>query len=601
MKLWRNKASAFALAVAGAGILIGLPALGQEAPESLLPPGFGDPVPTAPPSAQPTPAERSPESNATSANATGAAPVTPPPVAPLGALPEGEEGEYLPSLLPPAEPIVPLGAVGLLNEANGGLAENAFGGTDGPTLVHLMRRLYAPLPSRWNSILLRRALLSHLPTPVGVSAPDWVAERAWLLLRMGEVDSARLLIQGVDVTQYSPWLFEVAMQTQLALGDPAGLCPLVEPASAVSKETGWILARAMCAALSGEPGTATAAIDQARNTRLRGRRTIDLLLAEKVVGAGSNGRRSINIEWDKVSRLNSWRYGLATATNVSIPERLINSVGPQVKGWRIRAPFLPDSELMAAGRDAAVLGVLSSSALVDLYGGLSDRTDPSEIAGTPMARLRDAYAAPDVSARVAALRGLWKGDGDSDRFASLILTARASARIPASAEWEDDAPRLLASMFTAGLDRRAILWSPIVDSDSTKDGWALLAVGSDRPRVSISAGRARDYAKSVDARKGALFVAALAGMGRISLDDAQKIAADLNADLSRPSKWSSLIARAAAQDQPGTVALLAAVGMQTREWRHVPPAHLYQIVAALRQVGLEAEARMIAAEALTRL
>lgn len=599
MKLWRNKASAFALAIAGAGILIGLPALGQEAPESLLPPGFGDPVPVAP--SQPTPAERSPESSSTPSNATGVGPVAPPPVTPLGELADGEGGEDLTSLLPPPEPIVPLGAVGPLNETNGGFSENAFAGTDGSALVHLMRRLYAPLPSRWNSILLRRALLSHLPTPSGVSAPDWVAERAWLLLRMGEADSARLLIQSVDVTQYSPWLFEVAMQTQLALGDPAGLCPMVEPASSVSKETGWILARAMCAALSGEPGTATAAVDQARNTRLRGRRTIDLLLAEKVVGAGSNGRRSINIEWDKVSRLNTWRYGLAAATNVAIPERLFNTVGPQVKGWRIRAPFLPDSELMAAGRDAAVLGVLSSSALVDLYGGLSDRTDPSEIAGTPMARLRDAYAAPDVSARVAAMRSLWKGEGDSDRFASLILTARAAARIPVNADWQDDAPRLLASMFTAGLDRRAVLWSPIVDNDSTTDGWALLAVGSDRPRVSISPGRARDYAKSVDARKGALFVAALAGMGRIGLDDAQKIAADLDTDLARPSKWSAMIARAAANDQPGTVALLAAVGMQTREWRHVPPAHLYQIVTALRQVGLEAEARMIAAEAVTRL
>jgi hypothetical protein len=41
--------------------------------------------------------------------------------------------------------------------------------------------------------------------------------------------------------------------------------------------------------------------------------------------------------------------------------------------------------------------------------------------------------------------------------------------------------------------------------------------------------------------------------------------------------------------------------MQTADWRGIPPEHLYHIVSALRRVGLEYEARMIAAEALSRL
>jgi hypothetical protein len=41
--------------------------------------------------------------------------------------------------------------------------------------------------------------------------------------------------------------------------------------------------------------------------------------------------------------------------------------------------------------------------------------------------------------------------------------------------------------------------------------------------------------------------------------------------------------------------------MQSADWSGVPPEHLYRIMRALRQVGLEFEARMIAAEALTRL
>jgi hypothetical protein len=62
-----------------------------------------------------------------------------------------------------------------------------------------------------------------------------------------------------------------------------------------------------------------------------------------------------------------------------------------------------------------------------------------------------------------------------------------------------------------------------------------------------------------------------------------------------------MIQAAARSNQPGTVALLAGTGMQTADWRGVPPEHLYQIVAALRRVGLDYEARMIAAEAMSRL
>ena len=65
--------------------------------------------------------------------------------------------------------------------------------------------------------------------------------------------------------------------------------------------------------------------------------------------------------------------------------------------------------------------------------------------------------------------------------------------------------------------------------------------------------------------------------------------------------WTAAIDQAARERAPGTVALLAGVGMQTGDWRGVPPHYLFRIVRALRAVGLDYEARMIAAEALARL
>jgi hypothetical protein len=72
-------------------------------------------------------------------------------------------------------------------------------------------------------------------------------------------------------------------------------------------------------------------------------------------------------------------------------------------------------------------------------------------------------------------------------------------------------------------------------------------------------------------------------------------------NLGRENRWTRMLERAVQRRQPGTVALLAGIGMQTGDWRGVPPEHLYRILSALRRVGLGYEARLIAAEAMARL
>ena len=48
------------------------------------------------------------------------------------------------------------------------------------------------------------------------------------------------------------------------------------------------------------------------------------------------------------------------------------------------------------------------------------------------------------------------------------------------------------------------------------------------------------------------------------------------------------------------MALLAGLGMQGTGWDKMTSVNLYHIVSALNRVGLGAEARMIAAEAVAR-
>jgi hypothetical protein len=132
------------------------------------------------------------------------------------------------------------------------------------------------------------------------------------------------------------------------------------------------------------------------------------------------------------------------------------------------------------------------------------------------------------------------------------------------------------------------------------EAWALLALSS--PRANVDSGRVGTFADNDDSPgdiRSRMLVAALAGLGRLA--GAEGLAEDMNINLARQNRWTRLLERAVERGQQGTVVLLAAAGMQTGGWAGVPPEHLYRIVSALRRVGLDYEARMIAAEALARL
>ena len=580
-----------------------IPAIGQEQPEQLLPPGFGDPAPAPAPEVPPPPGTAAPDGTAPPAAAPADLPPLPG-VEEADADAEKTEEELAalqpPDLPPEAERNPDL--VGVLTPDNGGYAPTQWGSVDARFASALMRGTAAPIASRWASILLRRVLLTQAPTPAGgVDGADWVAERAWLLLRMGEADAARLLVSSVDVDDYSPKMFEVAQQTALATADPAAMCPLATRVPAQADQTSWDLARAMCASLTGDNGTASAIIDTARRrSRARG---IDLLLAEKVVGVGG-GRRAINIQWDGVSDLTAWRFGLANAVNVAIPDALYGTVGPHVRAWAYRAPMIEPIARLDYAVWAASLGVLSSGAYVDLVAAVYDTQDPDESDATLAGRLQRAFADEREEERVEALRALWREPTDAaGRYARLVLTAGAAARVRPSEERAGDSAALIAALFAAGHDDSAARWGEVVDElPNGDDAWALLAVGAPRRVVTTDRGRAAAYVGALDegSAKRAFLVAGLAGLGRLSADDVQNLASDYELPLGLRNRWTDAIDRAAAADQPATVALLAAAGLQTRAWAAVHPAYLMHIVAALRRVGLEPEARMIAAEAITR-
>nr|WP_242615895.1 hypothetical protein [Sphingomonas sp. BK036] len=490
-----------------------------------------------------------------------------------------------------------LATVGPVASREGGLETDAFGEADGHYVETLMRRLTAPLPSRWMSILLRRALVSRVDTPARINGADFAAERAWLLLRMGESVAARAVTQSVDTDNYTPKLYQVAMNTALATGDPAGFCPLVPGAMRLAPARGWTMAQAMCAGLSGNPAQATPLIATAKRRNVAS--GVDMLLAQKVVGAGAQGRQAVTIEWDGVDQLTAWRFGLAMATGVAVPDALYASAGPQVRYWQALSPSVPLAARLAPAESAAGQGVLSSAALVDLYAAASTDDDTQSVAAAAANDLRTAYADRSFETRLNALRQLWGSAETRPSYARLVLTARAAARMnPALAKAEAD--HLVASMLSAGLDRTAARWLGSVPAGG--DAWAMIMLSDPDAYRRLSYADLASYSggEGDSALKQRMLFAGLAGLGRLNTGDIERAAQSLGVPIGADNAWTRALDRAARAGQSSTVVVLAAIGMQAAGWKDIPPEALYRIVGALRAVGLDGEARMIAAEAIAR-
>jgi hypothetical protein len=601
-------------------------AIAQEGPESLLPPGFDQPErPAAAPRPAPVrgpaaaqPSVPRPAGNTASAPAGTAVAVPPLPTAAAGApasavkVPTLAELEKLspddleealglkPKFDIPAAARRSMRQVGVIDSNEGGLAPASLAGQDAGLVRALLAKNNGMLVSRWGHILMRRALASRLDAPSGMQPADFAALRAGLLVRMGEGDAARAIVQDVDTANYSPELATAALDSFVATADFTGICPASIVLGGTRKEPQWQVAQSLCAAFRGDGNAALSQLDRALSRGIMPK--IDLLLAQKYAGAAGKARRAVKIEWDDVEDMTPWRYGLALAVGLKPPEALMKAAGPRYAWTSATAPMLGLTDRAAAADQAAGAGILSSAAMVDLYSQIYASQDISGPWAERATALRDAYVAATPADRLVAMQKLWgSADGDAGRFSRSVLTAYAAARLPVDPGLAEGAPDVIASMLTAGLDRNAMLWAGAVEEGS--QGWALLTLVAPIRTNPVEAGAVSRYLgndSSPDSRKSAFLLAGLAGLGRLSPQALDELSSELEVDLKRQSRWSQMIGAAADAGNPALVALLAGVGMQGDGWSKMTPRHLYHIVSALNRVGLDAEARMIAAEAVAR-
>lgn len=600
-------------------------ALAQQAPESLLPPGMRDPSPA--PSASATAAPRPSTSAAPSRPSTTPAPPSAPassgaPAPSAAAEPEGPTTVTIPDNLPslrqieamsdaqieelfglkPSSDIPPaarreLARIGVLGSEEGGFAVDAVSRQPAGVVRAALSGIRRPLVSRWGHILVRRALASRMDAPEGMSETEFAALRTYVLNRIVEPMVARSLVQDIDSARYSASLAGQALTAALASGDITAICPVAQLRGDLREDPQWRMAVLICDGYAGDNAFANRQLNNVLSNEEAPQ--IDVLLAQRYAGVAGEGRRAVTIEWDGVEELNDWRWGLASALGLEIPDELTEGAPTRFSVLTALSPSLGLARRAEVADIAGARGVLSNDAMVDLYSQIYADQSIDGPARDAARQLRSAYVGDTPVERLAAMRALW---GDNAPYGRLVLTARAAARLPVQAGLAEEAgAQIVASMLSAGLDRNAILWARELDQGTA--GWAQLAVAQPSRESPVSSGAVDSFVDndgSADQRKSKFFVAGLAGLGRI--DDAAlgSLGERLDIDFERETKWSRAITRAAQGGNPALVAFLAGLGMQGSSWSEMTPRHLYHIVRSLNAAGLNAEARMIAAEAIAR-
>lgn len=597
--------------------------IAQDAPESLLPPGFDKPRPgpsrSGPPPVTVTKGSTNTDGGSSSvsvpvvqqvpgAASTSAAPGLPPGVR-IPTLQELERmsPEELDALLglKPRSDMPPaarrsLKQVGVLADYEGGLPAGALANQSGALVRAALDGNKGQIVSRWGHILLRRALASRLDAPQGMNPADFAASRAALLVRMGEGEVARAVVQDVDAGNFTDSLTRAALDAYAFTADITGICPVIAVQGGARKDAEWRVLRTVCQAFQGDGAAAMAQLDRMQGGKVWPE--IDMLLAQKYAGAAGKSRRAVTIEWDGVSEITPWRYAFTIATGLEPPAALMRGAPDRYAYSAAIAPMVPLTTRAAGADKAAGAGILSSAAMVDLYSQIYAQEDITGEWADRAGLLRTAYTGEAPADRMAAIAQLWDSAGDArTRYSRQVLTAYAAARMPVEDAFADQSADLVASMLAAGLDGNALRWAPQADVGSLT--WAQLALAVPNRGNPIDAGALDSFYSNDDSdndRKSRFLLAGLAGLGRVDQAVASDFAAKLEIDLNRQTRWTRLISQAADVNNPALVCFLAGVGMQGDGWDKMTSVHLYHIVSALNRVGLSAEARMIAAEAVAR-
>ncbi len=511
-------------------------------------------------------------------------------------------------------------SVGLLDESQGGFGVNLWEGSDRAMVERLLPGLPGATSSRLVRSLLVRLLLSRATAPKGDSGgQSLLALRVERLFAAGDVKSAVGLLRVSPPDSGDERLARAEVEGLFFVNDNPGACGKVRSLIRRHKGRYWQQANAFCLALAGEHAKSAMIADILRE------READIDPAFFILVDALSGDKEARVE--SLPDPQGLQLSMMRAANIVLPGDIVNSLRPAVLRAVATSPNAQLKTRLEAAERAMMMGAFAPRQLAELYAAVqftSDQLANPLAAATaiwgPLGRallLRNAESREQPTARAEALRQAW---GLSREMGGDEILVRASLPVLTTIEPATElvwfAKSAAAALFAAGETERAMAWYAQArqEADSSDEArtaamalWPLVVLADDSGSVEWSAEHLsawRDTLKdesddiarsrtmtlyslfeSLDHPVGAELWSELvgsAGPARTQIPDAA-----LRYALRHASEARRL----------GETVLFSLLALGENGGAGSDPLTVSTVIATLRRVGLEKEARALALEA----
>lgn len=510
-------------------------------------------------------------------------------------------------------------SVGTLTVAEGGFGETLWQDTS----RRLVDDLLPQLPTQVNSATLRdlerRLLLSAAPPPAGEdSGMRLIVVRVGLLASMGAVEDAVALLEAAPERNGNADLVRLETDLHFLANDNARACAMTAATIREDDAPYWQKALSFCQVLAGDADKASLGVSLLRE--LGENDPMFFALFDALLAKGSG--RTI----DSMADASPLHLAMARAAGVQLPADVVANDRPAVLRAVATMPNASVDLRLDAAERAERSGALSAETLRQIYAALefteeqlANPLSQAEAESGPVSRAllyRTAVVQTVPTAQAEAVAQALELGRTGGRYASVArVFLPILQKIPASADLIWFAPAAIrallitgeyelaeawfrvlrtSAMFNAETQTAAILLRPIMrlgglvdpadwQRDSLRD-WFRLAGGT---------ADGRDHAGLMLAMFDAVGETAPAGMWEELLEGSMRV----TAPVPQPALWFQL-RDAASERRIGETILLSLITLGNGGVSGSDPLTLRDVIARLRAIGLEYEARALAIEAV---
>jgi len=509
-------------------------------------------------------------------------------------------------------------STGVLDEQHGGLGRDMWAGTD-IALVQKVLPLVTPTPTtRALRNLSRRLLLSIATVPAGKAGPESLIKlRADKLWAMGEVEGLNQLLKGLPAPAFTPELRRTAAEAALLAGDSQAACdqlPLLRGLLANDPLPPKL--QVYCQYANNRAKDAALGVDLLREQKIND--PAFFAAADAMAGLG-NGKAEDFAQPSPVA------LALARLAKMALPETAAaGASSPAVLRTIAVSPGATLEARLLAAEKAEAVGALDTDLLRQTYEAVT--FTPQELAAPigqdkgPRGRAFLYRAAvqqvlPTAKAEIITKALSLAPEGSPAYFAAARLYGPQLVGLKPAPELLGFAPVAARALLAGNRFEAARGWINFLRGQSTLSTEAAAAASALWPLARLSGPEddrppsaallaawhkvRADQPGEASVRRTTLCYSLLAALGDkvpsevwLPLYDGPTL---VQATIARPALWLGL--RRATEDlRLGETVLLSLATLGEASPVSVDPTDVYRVVAALRLLGLDADARALAVE-----